>query len=206
MKDDKLKQLTEKLYNEGVNKANEDAEKIVSEAREKADKIVKEAEERAGQIEEESNRRAKEQRKQVETDLQKSAQQTIRTVKQQVEDLITAKVIEEPVKKSFKDTDFVKKLIQQAIENWSPDKEQVALSVLLPENMQKDLGKYLEQNAHKLLKAGLTVEFSSRVKGGFKIGPADGSYKISFEDKDFEALLQSFLRPQTVQLLFNDKA
>lgn len=206
MKDDKLKQLTEKLYNEGVSKAQEDADRIVKEANEKAEQIVKEAKEKAQKIEAESNKKAEDQKRQVENDLQRAAEQTLRTVKQKLEQLITAKVIEQPVKESFKDNEFVRKLIEKAIENWSPDKEQISLSVLLPQSMQQDLGKYLEQNAHKMLQAGLDVQFTSRIKGGFKIGPADGSYKISFEDRDFENLFESFLRPQTADLLFDEKA
>jgi len=206
MKDDKLKQLTEKLYNEGVSKAQEDADRIVKEANEKAEQIVKEAKEKAQKIEAESNKKAEDQKRQVENDLQRAAEQTLRTVRQKLEQLITAKVIEQPVKESFKDNEFVRKLIEKAIENWSPDKEQISLSVLLPQSMQQDLGKYLEQNAHKMLQAGLDVQFTSRIKGGFKIGPADGSYKISFEDRDFENLFESFLRPQTADLLFDEKA
>ena len=205
MKDNKLQQLTEKLYNEGISKANEDAEKIVSEAKEKADRIVKEAEEKAEQIKQESEQNAEDQKRQVEADLQKSAQQTLRTVKQQIEDLITAKAVEPPVKESFSDTDFVKKLIEETINNWSPDKEQISLSILLPENYRKDLESYFESNTHKMLQAGLDVQFTSRIKGGFKIGPADGSYKISLEEEDFKNLFKSFLRPKTVALLFDEQ-
>jgi len=205
MKDNKLQHLTEKLYNEGVSKANEEAEEIVREAKEKADRIVKKAEENAEQIKQESEKNAEDLKRQVETDLQKSAQQTLRTVRKQIENLVTAQVVEPPVQKSFSDTDFVKKLIEEAISNWSPDKEQISLSILLPENYRKDLESYFEANTQKILQAGLDVQFTSRIKAGFKIGPADGSYKISFKEEDFENLFKSFLRPKTTELLFSEQ-
>lgn len=205
MEDNKLQHLTEKLYNEGISKANEEAEKIVREAKEKAERIVKEAQENAEQIKQKSEKNAEDQKRQVETDLQKSAHQTLRTVKQQIENLITAKVVEPPIKKSFSDTDFVKKLIEEAVNNWSPDKEQVSLSILLPDNYRKDLESYFEANTHKILQAGLDVQFTTRFKAGFKIGPADGSYKISFKEEDFENLFKSFLRPKTTELLFSEQ-
>ena len=40
------------------------------------------------------------------------------------------------------------------------------------------------------------------MKGGFKIGPADGSYKISFSEDDFENFFKSFLRPKTIEMLY----
>ena len=39
--ENKLQELTQKLYNEGVEKANEEADKIIKEAKAEADKLKK---------------------------------------------------------------------------------------------------------------------------------------------------------------------
>lgn len=43
--ENKLDVLTKKLYEEGVDKANQEAEKIIAQAKEKAAKLIAEAEE-----------------------------------------------------------------------------------------------------------------------------------------------------------------
>jgi V/A-type H+-transporting ATPase subunit E len=47
---DKLQELTDKIYLEGVTRGNREAEAIISEARTESEKIRKEAEKTAGEI------------------------------------------------------------------------------------------------------------------------------------------------------------
>ena len=68
--------------------------------------------------------------------------------------------------------------------------------------MQKELGTWFEKKAAAVMGEGVTVTFSRQIAGGFKIGPAGGSYRISFADGDFENILTQYLRPATRKLLF----
>ena len=43
------------------------------------------------------------------------------------------------------------------------------------------------------------------IRYGFKIGPKDGSYFISFSDKDFENLFREYMRPRIIEMLFGGK-
>ena len=201
--ENKLQELTQKLYNEGVEKANEEADKIIKEAKAEADKIKKNAEKEAKGIIEEAEQKSEETRKNVHAELELASKQTVRKVKQQITDLITSKVIDEPVKKAFDDEKFVKEIIETMIKNWDPQKkESVDLSVLLPEKMEKEFEKYFKAKTGKELNAKLELSFSDAVKGGFKIGPADNSYKISFSEEDFINFFKSYLRPKTGEMLF----
>jgi len=201
--ENKLQELTQKLYNEGVEKANEEADKIIKEAKSEADKIKKNAEKEAKGIIEEAEQKSEEIKKNVHAELELASKQTVRKVKQQITDLITSKVIDEPVKKAFDDEKFVKEIIETIIKNWDPQKkESVDLSVLLPEKMEKEFEKYFKAKTGKELNAKLELSFSDAVKGGFKIGPADNSYKISFSEEDFINFFKSYLRPKTGEMLF----
>ncbi|MDK2977585.1 MAG: V/A-type H+/Na+-transporting ATPase subunit [Bacteroidales bacterium] len=201
--ENKLQELTQKLYNEGVEKANEEADKIIKEAKAEADKIKKNAEKEAKGIIEEAEQKSEEIRKNVQAELELASKQTVRKVKQQITDLITSKVIDEPVKKAFDDEKFVKEIIETIIKNWDPQKkESVSLSVLLPEKLEKEFEKYFKTKTGKELNAKLELSFSDAVKGGFKIGPADNSYKISFTEEDFINFFKSYLRPKTGEMLF----
>jgi V/A-type H+-transporting ATPase subunit E len=202
----KLQELTNKLYQEGVDKANEEANKILDDAKKEAEKTKTDAQKQADEIINNAKQEAEDLKKNAKSEINLAAKQTIREVKKQLTELVTAKVIKEPVKKSLDDTEFVKKIIETIIKNWDPQSGKMAdISVTVPENMQKELREYLENKAAKELNAGIEVKVSDRMKGGFSIGPADGSYKISFSEKDFENFFKAHLRPRTVEMLFDEE-
>lgn len=201
--ENKLQELTQKLYNEGVEKANVEAEKILAEATSEAEKIKQNAEKEAKKIIASAEQKSTEIKKNVDAELNLAAKQTVRTVKQQVTEMIVSKVIDEPVKKAFDDVKFVKEIIETVIKNWDPKKgETIDLSLLLPADLENEFSKFFTAKTGKELNANLELSFSDSIKGGFKVGPADGSYKISFSEEDFENFFKSYLRPKTIELLY----
>jgi V/A-type H+-transporting ATPase subunit E len=54
----------------------------------------------------------------------------------------------------------------------------------------------------KALNAGIEASFSKKIGGGFKIGPKDGGYFVSFTDETFNELIAEYLRPATKKILF----
>jgi len=201
--ENKLQELTQKLYSEGVEKAREEANKILAEAQAEALKVKQIAEKEANTIISKAEQKAAEIKKTTDAEVNLAAKQTVRTVKQQITELIIANIIDQPVKKSFDDQKFVKEIIETVIKNWNPQKyETVNLSILLPSALEKDFATYFNQKLQKELNANLQLTFSDSIKGGFKIGPADSSYKISFTDDDFENFFKSYLRPKTIEMLY----
>lgn len=201
--ENKLQELTQKLYNEGVEKANEEADKILAEAKSEADKLKQIAEKDAQKIIADAEQKSVEIKKNLDAELNLAVKQTIRTVKQKITDVIVSKVIDEPVKKAFDDEKFVKEIIETVVKNWNPQKnETIDLSVLLPADLEKEFAKFFTAKSGKELNANLELSFSDTIKGGFKVGPADGSYKISFSEEDFENFFKSYLRPKTIEMLY----
>ena len=64
------------------------------------------------------------------------------------------------------------------------------------------LDKAFDACAKELLSAGVEVGWSKQVKTGFKVGPKEGGYYISFSDADLEALLSEYLREKVSRMLF----
>jgi V/A-type H+-transporting ATPase subunit E len=81
-------------------------------------------------------------------------------------------------------------------------KDSFDLNVILPEKDKGQMGQFFKNSLAAELNQGLEFSFSQDVKSGFKIGPADGSYIISFTDDDFMNFLKAYMRPKTSQLLF----
>ena len=200
----KIQQLTETIYNEGVQKAKEEAEAILKEAKEKAAGIEKEAQKKAEKKIVEAEEKAQELKKQVDSEIKMTLNQAVSAMKQEITSLIAMKVIQPPVKELFSDKDYPQNLISTVVKGWM-EKESFDVKVILPEQDRNKLEDFYKKNLADELNKGLEVSFTQNMKSGFKIGPADGSYLISFTDEDFTNFLKAYLRPKTSQLLFEEE-
>lgn len=199
----KLQELTEKIYREGVGKANEEAEKILTDARKEAAGIVADAELKAENLISKANADIEELKKNSLNELQLSARQAVSDLKQRVAELIELKTVSPETSEAFRNNDFVAEIIKSLVSNWNPASgEPVDLAVVLPEGKQKELENWFAAQTVNLLDQGLKVEASAKMKSGFTIGPAEGGYRISFSDQDFNNFLLSYLRPKLIELLF----
>jgi len=204
--EDKIQLLTNKIYEEGVVKANEEAATILATAKEKAAAMMAEAEKKAQQILGQAQRESDALRENVNSEIRLSARQAISALRQEMANIITFKTTQVPLGEAIQDKDFLKSIIETVITNWG-ENGQVSpnLHLLLPEKAKENVDGYLSTSVKKQLDNGLELKFSKSIATGFRIGPADGSYVVSFSEKDFEHLFREYLRPKTVQMLFGDK-
>ena len=200
----KILELTEKIYNEGVEKAKKEAELIIANAKKEADNIINAAKNGEKEIAEQAQKQADELKKNMDSEIRLAARQFISNLKQQITGLITIEQVEIPVKDAFKDEEFVKNIILTIIKNWNPQKpEEFNISLLLPQKEEKELTDFFNNKAKELLDSGLEINFEPNIKSGFKIGPKDGSYYISFTDKDFENYFINYLKDRTKKMIFD---
>ena len=200
----KLQDLTEKIYNEGVQKAKEEADKILKEAREKASTIEKEARNKAEQKVSEAEKKAADTKKHVEAEMKMALEQSVAALKQEITNLVTMQAIEPTTKELFSDKKYLGDLIVKVVDGWIK-KESMDLEVILPESERKKMEEHFQKQLAQHLNKGLKLTFSKNLKSGFKIGPADGGYVISFTDEDFNNFFRAHLRPKSTELLFKKK-
>ncbi|MCL2220386.1 MAG: hypothetical protein FWC23_09665 [Chitinispirillia bacterium] len=196
----KIQELTDKIYREGVEKGEAEAKKLLSDAEAKAAAIVKEATAQAEKITADAKKQAAELKTKTESEIKLSGAQAVAAIKNQIVSLVTAKVINESATKTLSDAGTLKEFVSTVVSNWKAGGEAPKLEVLLPAAKQDELGKAFEAGASAALKVG----FSKDIKGGFKIGPADGSFKISLTDADFQEFFKEYLRPRTRAYLFGE--
>ncbi len=202
----KLQELTEKIYREGVEKAREEAEKITTEAQEQADALLVKAKKDADELIKKAEKDAEALKKNTFNELQLTSRQLLSDLRQKVVNLVELKTIKPTINEVFADSSFTSDMVLAMIKNWQPgSNEDINLTVLLPENNQKEFENLFMKKAEQLLQKGLEVKFSDKIKGGMKIGPKDGGYMISFTDEDFENLFRSYLRPKLIELLYEQK-
>ncbi len=199
---DKIEEITQKIYNEGVVKAKEDARMIISEAKAKAEGIVNEAQKQKAEILAKAQSEANEIKKNSETELHLASRQFISTIKQRIIETITAKQTEDQLNKAFEDDEFVKKMLLTVVQNWNQE-EAIDLRILLPEANQKELNVYFDSKALEVMDKSVELRFDPEIESGFKIGPKDGGYIISFTDEDFMNYFKHYLKERTRNLLFD---
>lgn len=204
MENTKLQQLTDKLYQEGLEKGRAEAESLVAEAEARAAKIVSEAEARAAKIAAEAERKAEDVEKNAMTEIALAGKQAVAKIKSEIETLIVAKVTAEGIKSANLDPAFIKDMLLAVAANWN-NGAKADLKALLPEAKKAELGAAFDSAAKALLAEGVEVGFSNDVKSGFKVGEKNGGYYISFSDESFEALLGGYLREKAAELLFKSR-
>ena len=204
MENTKLQQLTDKLYQEGLEKGRAEADSLVAEAEARAAKIVAEAEARAAKIVTDAERKAEDVEKNAMTEIALAGKQAVTKIKSEIETLIVAKVSAEGVKSANLDPAFIKEMLLAVAANWN-NGAKADLKALLPEAKKAELGAAFDAAAGALLAEGIEVGFSADVKSGFKVGEKNGGYYISFSDESFEALLGGYLREKAVELLFKSR-
>ena len=198
---DKLQELTQKLYEEGLAKGKQDGEALLQKAQAEAEGIVKQAQEEAEAILAKARKDAEDFKVKVEGDVKMAAQQAVQATRSDIENLVVAKVVDGTVDKALANEDYIKGIITAVAQKFSAD-EPADLSLVLPESLKAALEPFVKNELGKLLGKGVDATFSKKVAGGFKIGPKDGGYFVSLTDETFKDLIGSYLRPATKKLLF----
>lgn len=194
---EKIQELTEKIFREGVEKGQEEAERIIAEARIQAEKILTEAREQATGIENIAKKKAAELDTNTKNELKLYTGQALNALKSEVANVLTNKVISDEVEKLAVDKDFLGKFAVAMAEKWNAD-EPAVISTKDAEGLKA----YFVKHAKALLDKGLKIEKVNGVDTLFTIQPEDGSYKVQFGKEEFEAYFKAFLRPQLVDMLF----
>ena len=197
----KLQELTDKLYNEGLSKGKQEGEELLAKAKVQAEEIVAKAQKEAEQIVAAAQKQAEELKTKVASDVKMAAGQSIAATKKDIETLIVGKMTEGAVKEAMTSVDYVKEIIKAVAEKFTTEGP-VELSLILPESLKKELEPFVQKELGTMLKAGVEASFSKKVAGGFQIGPKDGGYFISFTDETFNQLIAEYLRPATKKILF----
>ena len=197
----KLQELTEKLYAEGLSKGKQEGEEFLAKAKVQAEDIVAKAHAEAAAILAAANKEAEDLKTKVQGDLKMAANQCVAATKNDIETLIVTKMTETEVKNALTSAEFVKELILAVAQGFNAE-EPVDLEVVLPETLKKDLEGFVASELGKTLKCEVNASFSKKVSGGFTIAPKDGGYFISFTEDTFNALISEYLRPATKKLLF----
>lgn len=193
----KLEEITNKLYAEGVEKGNQEAQEIIAKAKEEAKQIVEKAKLEALDQLQKAQKKAEELDANTKSELKMFTEQSLNALKTQVTDLVNGKIVEDSVKAATADAKFMQGIIAKMAESMVKDGD-----VVIDAKDAEALKKYFAANAKGLLEKGVTINEVKGLKTDFQLKAAKDGYKLSFGDAEFVAYFKEFLRPQLVELLF----
>ena len=197
----KLQELTDKLYTEGLTKGKEEGARILEEARQQAEETVANAKAEAATIIAKAEKDAEDLKAKVDSDLKMASAQCLQATKKDIENVLVSSISTDAVKSALADPDYLKKIISAVAEKFSAS-EATDLALVLPEKLKAELEPWVKGELAKSLGKCVSASFSKKVTGGFTVGPKDGSYFVSLTDETFRELIAEYLRPVTRKLLF----
>ena len=195
--ENKIQELTDKIYREGVEKGNEEAQRLIANAQDEAKKIIEDARKEAESIVAASRKSADELADNTKSELKLFSGQAVNALKSEIATMVTDKLITASVKDFAQDKDYLNAFIVALASKWSVD-EPIVISTADAESLKK----YFAAHAKALLDKGVKIEQVNGIKTLFTVSPTDGSDKVNFGEEEFMNYFKAFLRPQLVEMLF----
>ena len=195
--ENKIQELTDKIYREGVEKGNEEAQKLIAKAQEEAKRIIEDAHKEADSIVATAHKSADELAENTKSELKLFAGQAVNALKSEIATLVTDNIVNADVKAFAANKDYLNAFIVALASKWSVNEP-----IVIPTADAEGLTKYFAAKAKDLLDKGVKIEQVNGIKTLFSVSPADGSYKVNFGEEEFMNYFKEFLRPQLVEMLF----
>lgn len=195
--DSQIQALTEKVYQEGVLKGEQEAAKILADANAQAEQVERDARARAEQIIAEAQRSASELKSNTERELKLNASKLIEATKASIVDVLAGRIAGDSVQALTANPELLQRVVLEIAKGFD-----LKHGVEITSNQAEELKAYFAQNAKALLEEGLTIKQVAGKATQYTIRPQNGSFKVEIGELEFVELFKSILRPQLAQELF----
>ena len=160
--ENKLDILTQKLYNEGVDKARQEAENIINQAKQEAEKIIADAKAKVAQMNADAETEVSNLKKKAESEMTLSARQAITALKQAITNLVAGDVAGDVAKIGFEEKAFIHELLMTIVKKWDVAGGNLNMEILLSEDEKAKFESFVAAKYKDLLDKGLDVKVVSR--------------------------------------------
>lgn len=195
--DSQIQALTEKVYQEGVLKGEQEAAKILAAANAQAEQVERDARTRAEQIIAEAQRSASELKSNTERELKLNASKLIEATKASIVDVLAGRIASDSVQALTANPELLQRVVLEIAKGFD-----LKHGVEITSSQAEELKAYFAQNAKALLEEGLTIKQVAGKATQYTIRPQNGSFKVEIGEQEFVELFKSILRPQLAQELF----
>lgn len=203
MSNNKLQELTDRLYTEGLSKGREEGEKVLQNAKNEAQKVLADAQAAAAKTIADAQAQAADILAKAASDVKMASTQALDATKADIQNAVLAKLVDEKVGAALADEKFICEVVMTIAKNFSTENN-CDLEVVMAEGTSQKVQDYVQAEVAKAIGRGIQVSLSKKIKGGLTVGPKDGAYFVSLTDETFSALIREYLRPATRKTLFGE--
>lgn len=197
---EELQHLIERIQKEAVEKAQQEAEAILSRAKEKAAAIVREAEEKAQALLEKAEKDAQAFTERSRKTLEQAARDLLISVGQGVENIlrdIVAEAVEEALT-----IDVLKEMLIRLAEAYAARAgEETRVDLLIsPQDKEQIVAFFAQQYRQRLLR-GVEIHVDNELFKGFRVAFVDDHVYHDFSKEAIAEALTQFLRPHLAEIV-----
>ena len=193
-----LKNLIDKIKQDGVAQAEADASKIVNDARAQADDIIKQAEKEGQDIVFNAKKEADNFKKASDTALKQAARDALLALRVRVSEFF-ARVVKDKVAEEL-NPEVLKDLIVKTVEHFIQAGVE-EIEIVLSEKDKKALEKTLFATLRKEARERVLLQEKQGVKSGFRIGAKDTGSYLDFTDQAIADGFRRYLNPKLADAL-----
>ena len=192
-----VKELIDKIKNEGVLAAETEAEKIISEAEVKAAQIIKDAEARAESYKTQAEKEIEQQKAAGIAAIKQAARDVLIGLDKQLVKRMDAVIIE--AVDTALNTSLTEKIIVEMINAWA-EKGEEGIRVVLSSKDAETLKESLKGKLSQELRDGVEIIPSAKFDKGFRIGGSSGVL-YDFSKESIAEVLSQALSPDLATAL-----
>ncbi|MCO6486579.1 MAG: hypothetical protein J5I41_12465 [Saprospiraceae bacterium] len=198
--DAKLEALTRKLLDEGVQKAEAEARKILDNAQKEAEDLRKKAESQSVDILARAQDESMALQRRARSEIQMMVRQSRQQLRQELENLLSGRIVQQPVRETLGNADWIAGFMTDLIRHlqWDPKGK---LVIAIPEQTSEAWRKQVRESLTKALDQAPVLKPTPGLTAGFQIGKEGEHYRISFSEADFSAYLKQFLTAEFQELI-----
>ncbi|HVU96845.1 MAG TPA: hypothetical protein VHE34_16565 [Puia sp.] len=200
-----VQSLIDKVYNEGIERANGQAQQIISDAQQAASGLMEEAKRRIQAMEAEALKEMEHKRNSLDSELKTAAKQVLSNIKNELGETLSTKIVTQGLGEAISDGEFLQKMISIVLQRWDPADARLDLDLLVSPEEGRQLRGFFEQRIKKEWTGEIEIIVDKKINSGFKINMKKEHYYVSFCDEDFEAFFKSYLRKKTVDWIYGIK-
>jgi V/A-type H+-transporting ATPase subunit E len=195
-----IQELINKIKNDGINTASEEALRLKVKAEGEAMRIIDAAKKDAEAIVIRGKQDAERSEKAGITALEQASRNLILAFKDEVQALLN-KIINENVAANYSE-DVLKATLPTLVKSWA-EKGSDNISVILPENELQKLKSFFNEKLAGELKKGVELKSNRNLSSGFRISNKEGSAYYDFSAEAVASLLSAYLNPKLAEILTN---
>jgi V/A-type H+-transporting ATPase subunit E len=192
---DKIKELTDNIFKEGIEKARNEAQIILETAHNEAVSITTDAEQKAAALLQSAREEHVRLQESLRTEIKATTEQAIVVARQEIINAVAEKAAALTASEVVTDNVLLGNILLEVLRNWLHDGYNRQVELAVSPSLEPQLDAVLKSQIISALNGTVTVKPVPAMKAGFEVR-SDNGCRISFSDDDLTAFFVALMKPK----------